>query len=429
MCKPQYGNQDMVNEPTYSALIGIDWADQKHDICLYDNQTESLEFSVIGAQPEAIEAWAMQLRLRFGGQPIAIALEQKRGPLIYALCKYEFLVLYPINPQTVAKYRQAFATSRAKDDPTDAALQVELLRKHRDKLTAWTPASPNQRKLQALVEWRRTLVEETGRVTNRLVDVLKSFFPQVLECFEHRNTLVFCEFLTRWSTLRAAQAATDQQLEQFFRDHHSRYPACNQRRIETLRRGIPLTEDPAIVESAQLIVQALVSQLRSLLASVRQFEIEIDTLFSQLPDAAIFTGLPQAGSNLAPRLFLAFGEDRTRYQTAQEILQYAGIAPVTERSGKKCWVHWRWGAPTFLRQTFVEWAKASRKGSAWANAFYQTQRQSGKSHQAAIRALAFKWIRILFRCWQDRVPYDEARYLQALQEKGSPLAQQIASIA
>jgi hypothetical protein len=96
-----------MSEIPYAALIGLDWADQKHDVCLYDCTTQTQEHYVIGARPEAIEAWAMQLRLRYGGQPIALCLEQKRGPLIYVLCKYEFFVLYPVNPQTVSKYRQA----------------------------------------------------------------------------------------------------------------------------------------------------------------------------------------------------------------------------------------------------------------------------------------------------------------------------------
>ena len=103
-----------MTEMPYAALIGLDWADEKHDICLYDCTIQTKEQLVIGSRPEA-----MQLRLRYGGNPIAVCLEQKRGPVIYALCKYEFLVLYPVNPQTVAKYRQAFAPSRAKDDPTD----------------------------------------------------------------------------------------------------------------------------------------------------------------------------------------------------------------------------------------------------------------------------------------------------------------------
>lgn len=410
----------------YAALIGIDWSDKKHDICLYDCYMQTYESSTIGHQPEAIDAWAMQLRQRFEGQPIAICLEQKRGPLVYALCKYDFLVLYPVNPQTVAKYRQAFVPSRAKDDPTDAQVQVDLLLKHRDKLAVWYPASTETRKLQQLVEWRRKLVGETGRVTNRLVDVLKGYFPQVLDWFEHRDTLVFCDFLSQWSTLQAVQQVSDAELQQFFIDHNSRYHACNARRIRQIRDATPLTEEPAIVEPSLMMLKALLAQLRSLLESLRQFEQKIESLFEQMPDAGLFAALPGAGDNLAPRLFLAFGEDRTRYTSAQDLLQYAGIAPVTERSGKKSWVHWRWGCPKFLRQTFVEWANESRKFSFWANAFYQAHKRAGKTHQAAIRTLAFKWIRILYRCWQDRKPYDEAKYLLALKKKGSPLVAQLA---
>ena len=123
------------------AYIGIDWADRKHDICLYDVQHKTHEFCVIEHRPEKIDEWVEGLRQRYDGKPIAICTEQKRGPLIYALCKYDLLVIYPVNPRTVAKYRQAFKPSRAKDDPTDAALLEELLRKHRDKLNPWTPQS------------------------------------------------------------------------------------------------------------------------------------------------------------------------------------------------------------------------------------------------------------------------------------------------
>jgi transposase len=144
-----------------------------------------------------------------------------------------------------------------------------------------------------------------------------------------------------------------------------------------------------------------------------------------LPDYALFRALPGAGPTYAPRLLAAFGEQRERYQSAAAIQKYAGIAPVTERSGKKCWVHWRLQCPKFLRQTFVEWAAETIPRSFWAGAYYQSQRDKGCSHQAALRALAFKWIRILYRCWQTRTPYDESTYLNALKRRGSPLLNSI----
>ena len=157
-----------------------------------------------------------------------------------------------------------------------------------------------------------------------------------------------------------------------------------------------------------------------------QFDRAIAQTVAQITDYSLFAALPGAGPTLAPRLLVAFGEQRDRYHDAAQLQQYSGIAPVTERSGKSSWVHWRYAAPTFLRQTFIEWAAQTIPHSFWARAFYEQQRAKGCSHQTALRALAFKWIRILFRCWQDRVPYDEAAYLNALQRRSSPLLQSIA---
>jgi len=170
-----------------------------------------------------------------------------------------------------------------------------------------------------------------------------------------------------------------------------------------------------------LQVSTLARQLKTVLESLKQFEIEIESRFQAHQDAALFSSLPGAGRHLAPRLLVAFGEDRSRYQNASQMQQYTGIAPVTERSGQKRWVHWRYACPKFLRQTFVEWAGESITFSYWAKQFYLQQRDKGKTHRVAVRALAFKRIRILYRCWQENTPCDEARYLMILKEKGSPL--------
>jgi transposase len=124
-----------------------------------------------------------------------------------------------------------------------------------------------------------------------------------------------------------------------------------------------LTEDAGIVEPLQLLVAALIAQLQVLLPSITTFDTKIEKLFESHPDAELFAALPGAGPHLAPRLLVAFGEERDRYQTAQDLLRYAGIAPVKESSGQKSWVHWRWSCPRFLRQTFVEWALQTRKYS------------------------------------------------------------------
>ena len=405
----------------FAAFVGLDWADAKHDICLQAAGTERREFLVLEHRPEAIDAWVQTLRTRFNGQPVAVCLELNKGPIVSALRNYDFLVLFPVNPLTLAKYREAFTPSRAKDDPTDAELQVELLLKHRDKLTPLSPQSPTMRALAQLVEHRRRLVGDKVRLTNRLTSALKNYFPHVLQWFQEKDTGIFCDFLSHWPTLKAAQLARRTTLERFFRAHHVRSADVIPTRIEAIKSAVALTTDDGVITPNALLVQALVAQLRVTLQAIADFDKAIAQRAQDHPDFPLFDALPGAGAVFAPRLLVAFGEQRERYASAEELQKYAGIAPVTERSGKKAWVHWRLQCPKFLRQTFVEWAAESTRHSFWAQVYYQQQRDKGKAHQAAVRALAFKWIRILYRCWQERTPYDESVYLQALKRRSAPL--------
>jgi transposase len=404
----------------FTAYVGIDWADTKHDICLQAAGDIRREFDCIPHQVARIDEWAKSLQQRFGG-PVAVALELARGPIVAALQKYDFLTLFPINPSTLARYREAFKPSRAKDDPTDAELALDLLLRHPERFAPLRPQSVAMRSLLSLVEQRRELVGDKTRFTNRLCDALKQYYPQALEWFEDRGTILFCDFLTRWTTLAAVRRARRTTLEAFFHAHNCRHAGLIEVRLESIRAATPLTEDPGIVAPCRLHVLALVEQLRTVLTVIDRFDREIAAVACTLPDYALFQGLPGAGPQLAPRLLAAFGEQRERFHGADELQKYSGIAPVTERSGKKSWVHWRWQCPTFLRQTFVEWAGQTINRSFWAGAYYRQQRAKGSSHQVAVRALAFKWIRILYRCWQTRTPYDETIYLNALRKRGSPL--------
>jgi transposase len=411
---------------TFAAFVGIDWADAKHDICLQAAGTAKRECFQLEHTPEAIDTWVTTLRTRFHSQPVAICLELNKGPLVFALRKYDFLVLFPINPLTLARYREAFTPSRAKDDPTDAQLQLEVLLTHRDKLSPLNPQSPTMRALEQLVAHRRRVVGDKVRMTNRLTSTLKNYFPHVLQWFQDKDTTLFCDFLSRWPTLKAAQLARRTTLETFFRAHHVRSADVIAQRIQAIKSATPLTTDEGVISPNALLVQALVAQLRVTLQAIADFDTAIAQRAQSHPDFPLFHALPGAGPVFAPRLLVAFGEQRERYATAAELQKYAGIAPVTERSGKKSWVHWRLQCPKFLRQTFVEWAAESIRHSFWAQLYYQQQRDQGKAHQAAVRALAFKWIRILYRCWQDRTLYDESTYLQALTHRGSLLMHNLA---
>ncbi|MGF6875079.1 IS110 family transposase [Paraburkholderia sp. MM5477-R1] len=404
----------------FVAYVGIDWGDTKHDFCLQADGNDKVEFGCIPHRVESIDEWARAMHQRFGA-PIAVALELAKGPIVSALRKYDFLILFPINPTTLAKYRQAFKPSRAKDDPSDAELALDLLRRHPERFAPLRPQSAGMRSLSSLIEQRRLLVDDRVRFTNRLRSALKQYFPQTLDWFDHIDTMLFCDFLSRWPTLLAVKRASSNTLEAFFRGHNCGRARLIEQRIKSIRSAEALTDDPGIITPYRLHALALVAQLRTTLAVIDIFDEEIAALARTLPDFALFESLPGAGPHLTPRLLAAFGEQRERFRSAHELQQYAGIAPVTERSGKKSWVHWRWQCPKFLRQTFVEWAGQTINKSFWAGLYYRQQRAKGSSYQAAVRALAFKWIRILYRCWQTGKPYDKSAYLNALRTHGSPL--------
>jgi transposase len=157
------------------------------------------------------------------------------------------------------------------------------------------------------------------------------------------------------------------------------------------------------------------------LCAIKEFDSEIEAICAVHQDFALLKSLPGAGKVYASRLVVALGSDRQRWESADEVAQFSGIAPVIERSGKSCRVPWRCFCPKFLRQSFHEYAGESIRHSFWARAYYQQQRAKGKSHQAATRALAFKWIRIIYKCWKTRTVYDEVKYLDGLRKKSSSL--------
>lgn len=412
--------------PDFAALVGIDWADTRHAFTLQEAGSATVERGEVDQTPEALTEWIAELRRRFAGRSVAICLETYRGPLVHALLEHDFLVLFPVNPKSLKSFRAAFAPSGAKDDPNDADLLLELVTKHRDRLRPWMPDDPETRALERLTRARREAVDLRTRLTQELRAELKSYFPQALEwAGRDLHSRLATEFLLRWPRLEAVQRARLDTVRKFYRAHNCRRRHLIEQRLEGIRTARPLTTDPAIIEPAVLKVQMLARQLQTLGPSIEQYEEKITKLFASHADAFLFRDLPGAGSHLAPRMLAAFGSDRDRYQNAQEVQEYTGIAPVLERSGKHAQVHWRWSAPTFLRQTFHEFAQLSMRQSEWARAYYELQRERGKKHHAAIRSLAFKWLRILYRCWKERVPYDEERYVRALHERGSPLVKRL----
>jgi transposase len=412
-----------------AASIGIDWANDHHDVALSAADTDAIEEFRLDHTPAALTRWLTELATRFAGRPVGIAVETSRGPLVQALLEAPFIILYPVNPRSLRRFREAFAPNGAKDDRPDARLLLALLTKHREQLHAWHPDSDATRLLGRLVERRRAAIELRTQLTLQLQAVLKEYFPQALDWAGDLTTPMAWQFLQCWPTLEAIQRARPTTLRRFYTSRGCRRPARIEARLAAIRSAVPLTHDPAVITSSVLGVDLLVTQLLALHPSIERLDAAIAEGFEHHDDAAIFRSLPGAGAALAPRLLVAFGTDRTRFPSAADMQAHSGIAPITVRSGRQHQVHWRWATSTFLRQTFHEFAHHSIRHCGWARAFYHQQRRCGKSHHAALRALAFKWIRIIWRCWQDHTSYDGARYERALAFRNSPLSKLLSPTA
>jgi transposase len=414
-----------MNTSPYAAFVGLDWADAEHAVCLLEN--DASEQQTVAQDAAALDAWVAGLRQRFGGRPVAVCLEQSRGALLYALMKYDCLVLFPINPKQLARYREAFAPSGAKDDPGDAELLARFVREHHLRLRAWKPDDALTRSLRLLSEDRRHWVAERTAAGNRLLSNLKEVYPLALgflgkQVYAER----FLELLHKFPSQRELQRAAPRKLAEWFRklrrvvDDPPADPAQDER-IRALQQAPPLVTDEAVLRHGRLAVKHLVAQLQQLNETIAEYDREIAALLEQHPDAKLFASFDGAGEALVPRLVAAFGADRQRFASAVEVQQLSGIAPVQKRSGKSCVIKMRLACPKFLRQTFHEFAKCSLISCRWAKAYHAMLRSKGHRYHSAVRALAFKWIRILFRCWQTRQPYDDDRYLRQLQRKQSPL--------
>jgi transposase len=416
-------SQQTVSQQTeYALLLGIDWADAVHEVCYCKPQSQTRSHQQVKQDPNVLHDWLGKLRQHYPGQPIAVAVEQKQGALIHGLREYDFIDIYPVNPATSAQYRNAFHTSGAKDDPGDAELILDILSFHRDKLTRLQPEDPLTRQLQILTRKRREALNLRTRLNNQLKDLLKQYYPLFLRiCGEDLFAPMACRLLVKYPCFDDLKAAAPQELHQEYRRYGCWQEATIHRRLKYIQQARPLTTDPVLSQTAISEARMRAQLLLELKEHITNYDRKIAELFPTHPDARIFASFPGAGAVFAPRLLAAFGADRTRFHSAEDVQNMMGISPVKKASGQSLRVTWRKACPKFLRQSFQEYANESILHSVWAKAYYQMQRDHGNRHHAAIRALAFKWMRIMFRCWKANTAYNEMLYIKSLQKRHAPL--------
>ena len=407
----------------YDLIIGLDRSDKKADLCLIDTRTGQRRTVILATDPETLWEWLAQLRQQYPGAHVGLCLEQPAGHLIPFLEVYAWITLHPINPITLQKYREAFVTSRAKDDTKDAEYLADLLLNHHAQLPVWAPEDSATRAVQQLVFHRRAVVDERTGLTNCLQALLKQYYPQaLLLCGEDLWRPLATAFLLKWPSLQRVQKAKAGTLKQFYYVQGSRSQKLITERLALIAKAVPVTDESGVIESFVLRVQLISRQLQQLHHTLMQFDAQIAAAYAAHPDHALFASFPGAGPVLGPRLMTSLGANRDRFgENAAQLQHYSGVAPVTKRSGGSCRIHRRYCCPKFHRQSFHEYAKESVLWSRWAAAYYLQQRRKGCAHHTAVRALAFKWQRIIWRCWQDHTPYDDARYEAVLRKRNSPL--------
>ncbi len=414
----------MLNTPhPCDLVIGLDRSDQTAALHLVNTRTGQRRSQLIHTSPEALWEWLLELRQQHPGARVGLCLEQPAVHLIAFLEAYHWVTLYPINPITLQKFREAFVTSRAKDDSKDGYYAAELLLTHWNKLKPWAPQDTPTRQIQQLVFDRRAIVDERTGLTNRLQALLKAYFPQALVlCGEDLWRPLATRFLLKWPTLQAVQKAKPGTVTQFYYLNGSRSARLLEQRQALVQKAVPVTDETGVLESHVLRVQLICRELQLVVQTIKEYDVRIAAAFAQHPDYPIFDSLPGAGPVLAPRLLATMGSDRDRFASAANLQRYTGIAPVTKQSGGSRYIHRRYLCPKYHRQSFHEYAKESVLWCRWAAAFYLDQRTKGKSHHTAVRALAYKWQRVIFRCWLTHTPYSDQTYENTLQKANSPTA-------
>jgi transposase len=403
--------------PTFVA-VGIDSSDTHHDIHAEAVGVELVLRLRISNDAAGFQRLFEALRDAFGDLPYRFGVENP------TLLMGRFLLhaghaVYAINPRSVAKMREALAASGKKDDPLDAESVCLLLRRRAEDLTPVGLGSTEGLLLAGLVQQRVDVVEEKNRVVNQLTAVLKGYYPRALELFRDLEQPLTRAFLQMFGSPAALASATPQAWQALFAGQ--RYPRPT--RIGDLweqaqRPQVAVSPVEEALGARQ--VQRLLCTLDVLLEELRSLEKEIEERFEQHPDAEIFRSLPGAGAVLAPALFALLGDDRERWDDWRDLARISGTVPVTRSSGASRTINMRYHCDREARRTLHLFTGCSRRSCPWANEFYAEQRRRGKSHGTALRNLATKWLRILFRLWKDRVCYDEPLYLKQRERRHAP---------
>jgi transposase len=406
-------------------FTGIDWAAQTHAVCVMDAAGLIVAEFTIEHSADGIATLIRRLA-RYGAPgDMPAAIERPNGRLVDLLLEAGHPVV-PVSPNAIKTWREGEVLSGAKSDAGDAAVIAEYLRLRQHKLRTAAPYSDETLALRTVVRTRGDLVEMRVAATNQLSALLEAHWPGAKAIFADVESPVSLEFLTRYPTPAAAAHLGEKRMAAFLVKHgySGRRPAAEL--LARLRAAPPGTSRESLTEALRDAVLAAVGVLTALNAAVKKLDRSVAAHLGEHPDGAIFTSLPRSGQVNAAQVLAEWGDARQAYDGPDSVAALAGCTPVTKQSGKHRAVHFRWACNKRFRAAVTTFADNSRHASPWAAKIYTDARASGKDHPHAIRVLARAWIRVIWRCWLDGVPYDPATHRAAAALAGQP-AKQIAA--
>ena len=393
-------------------FAGLDWASVEHAVCVIDEPGQVKLRTTVVHSAAGLDALRSQLA-HFGAPgEMPVAIERPSGLLVDTLVEAGFPIV-PIHPNALKAARPRYSAAQGKSDPGDAYMLADLLRTDGHRFRPLQPLSDQTRALRALVRTRDDLVAERLALANQLRALLEGFWPGAAAIFADVDSPIALAFLTRYPTPQSAERLGEKRLAAFL----ARHAYCGRRLpaelLRRLRTAAPGRVGELEAEARGELVLALVAVLEPLVTQLQRLGAALDHALGQHPDGDLVASLPRAGRINAAQILAELGDERARFPHPDQLAAEAGVAPITRASGKHRGVAFRWACNKRLRRAVTCFADNSRHSSPWAAHVYDTARARGCRHPHAVRILARAWLRVLWRCWQNRTLYHPGEHRAA----------------
>lgn len=391
--------------------LGVDWSDEFHQVWVSDPEGKKVTEMKVVQKPEAMSDFGHWLHEKKAEEiELWAAIEKPHGRMVDFLLDHG-VVIYPVNPKAVDRFRDRYRMSQSKSDSFDAYILAEFVRTDHAHLRPLEPNSTEAQELKMLTRDQHRLGRHKTRLLNQITVTLKEYYPRPLEVFDDLEAKIALDFLTEYPTPQALSSLKRRKWNRFAkRDHHLSEQRCNELWEKLSQPQLKIPEH--VVRAKARLLGVLIGQLKALGPAVESYSKKVEDFFASMPAAELTKTLPGGKSGtMVPMLWAELGDAKSRWQSWRHLQAEAGGVPVTKESGKSRFVEFRFACNKVLRYAAYWISFNSLNRSEWAKAYYRNQRAKGHSHSEALRALSAKWLKIIFVMWRDHKPYDENYHL------------------